>query len=85
MIPDLPAPPAPAPPPEMPPQNTGNRLARGTAQMGLPAAVITLLSVFDVISWNELQTTAVLAASFEAIQVLMNVTSWGRRIFAPPS
>lgn len=68
---------------EMPPATTGNRISRGTLQIGLPGSVITLLAVFDVIDWTEIQTTAVLAVSYQLIQMVMNLTPWGRRIFAP--
>lgn len=68
---------------EMPASSSGNRITRGTFQIGLPGSIITLLAVFDVINWDELQTTAVLAVSYQIIQMTMNLTTWGRKIFAP--
>jgi hypothetical protein len=68
---------------EMPKTTTPARMTRGTVQIGLPSAVIAVLALFNVIHWNTEQTTAVLALSYQAIMVLMNVTTWGRKIFAP--
>lgn len=67
----------------MPPSTAGARIQRGTFQIALPGAVITVLALFDVIGWNAEQTTAVLALSYQAIQMVMNLTPWGRRVFAP--
>lgn len=67
----------------MPAQKSRARIARSTTQVGLPSLVIGVLAAFDVIDWTTEQTTAVVALATFVIAVIMNVTSWGRKVFAP--
>ena len=67
----------------MPEEKSGARVARSGTQVGLPSLVIGVLAAFDVIDWSPEQTAAVIALATFLISVIMNLTTWGRKIFAP--
>lgn len=48
------------------------RAVRGFVQIGLVSAVIALLAAFEVISWTETQTVAVMAVATPIVAFIQN-------------
>lgn len=48
------------------------RSIRGLVQIGFVSAIIVLLAAFDIISWNETQTAAVMAVATPIVSFIQN-------------